>query len=56
MIDYAFRSSEDLRTRTNHTKKSYHSRKSVFSGECNHQKYIPEQPFRGKFYSKYIYT
>jgi len=53
MIGYALRSSENPKTRTNHAKEFY-IRKLIFSGECNHKKYIPEHPFRGKFYSKYI--
>jgi len=55
MIGYAFRSSEDPRTRINHTKESYNNRKSVFSRECNHQKYIPEHIFEENF-TRNIYT
>jgi len=53
---YAFRFNENPRTRTNHAKEFYNNRKLIFSGECNHQKYITEHPFRGKFYSKYIHV
>jgi len=56
MIYYIFRSSEDPRIRTNHTKESYNIRKSVSSGECNHQKYIPEFSFSRKILLEYIYT